>query len=194
MRVTGRQATVGLAVLLGVPGVVGLLLPQLVPGLERDAAVVLCIGALLLAIMAAVSRDPMCTGGARPEVARRYLRELTVTMAAYVLVLMASVWLLKRIDPPLLRFAVALLPLLPIGVAVRAMVRYTHALDELQRRIELESLALSTLFVSMLYMTGGLLHSADLLQVPAADAMLLVFPLISVAYGIVRGLIARRYE
>jgi len=194
MRVTGRQATVGLAVLLGVPGVVGLLLPQLVPGLERDAAVVLCIGALLLAIMAAVSRDPMCTGGARPEVARRYLRELTVTMAAYVLVLMASVWLLKRIDPPLLRFAVALMPLLPIGVAVRAMVRYTHALDELQRRIELESLALSTLFVSMLYMTGGLLHSADLLQVPAADAMLLVFPLISVAYGIVRGLIARRYE
>ena len=131
MRVTGRQVTVGLAVLLGVPGVVGLLLPQPPPGLERDYAIVLCVCAMLLAIMAAVSRDPMCTGGARPEVARRYLRELTATMAAYALVLLGSIWLLKRVDPPLLRIAVALLPVLPIGVAMRTMVRYTRALDEL---------------------------------------------------------------
>ena len=46
----------------------------------------------------------------------------------------------------------------------------------------------------MLYMTAGLLQSADLLRVPADDAMLFVFPMISAAYGIARGWIARRYE
>lgn len=192
MCVTGRRATAVLAVVFGVPGVAGLL--ALVPGLDLQTSIVLCVGALLLAGMAATNRDPMGTDVAPPAVGRRYVRELVVTMTAYVLVLAASLWLLKRVDPPLLRALVALAPLLPIWLAVRAVLRYMRALDEMQQRIEFESLGIATVVVSMLYMTGGLLQSAGLFQVPGEDAMIWVFPLISGVYGIARGVVARRYE
>jgi len=192
VRVTGRHVTAGLALLAGVPGVAALLVP--VPGLDTGAAVVLCIGALLLAAMAATNRDPMGIDVAPPAVGRRYVRDLTATMGAYVLVLFVSLRLLGRIDPPLLRAAVALAPLLPIGLAMGVMVRYLRALDEMQQRIELESLGIATMLVSMLYMTGGLLQVAGLVEVAGVDAMISVFPLIAGVYGIARGLIARRYE
>lgn len=174
MRLTGRSVTAGMALLFGVPGAVALFMP--VPGLDREAATVLCIGALLLAAIAATNPDPMGTAVASPGVGRRYVRELALTMTGYVLVLAASLWLLKRIDPPLLRAAVALAPLLPICLALCAMLRYLRALDELQQRIELQSLAIATGLVSMLYMAGGLLQSAGLLEVAAGDAMIWVFP------------------
>ena len=186
--------TAGLAVIFGAVGVTGLLLPQLLSGLREGSAIVLCVGAALLGAMAAANRDPMATGIAPPGITRRYLRELLVTMTAYALVLAFSLWLLKRVDPPLLRAAIALLPLLPIALAVRAIVRFTRALDEMQQRIEFESVAIAAVVVSMLYLTGGLLQSADLFQLPGEVAMMWVFPLIAGIYGIARGFVARRYE
>ena len=194
MRVTGRMLTAGLAAIFGVAGVIGLVLPQLLSGLRGGSAIVLCIGAALLGAMAAANRDPMATAIAPAPVTRRYLRELLVTMTAYVVVLACSLWLLKRIEPTLLRAAVALLPLLPIALAVRAVVRFTRALDEMQQRIEFESAAIAAVVVSMLYLTGGLLQSAEMFHVPGEVAMMWVFPLIAGFYGIARGFVARRYE
>ncbi len=194
MRVNGRMLTAGLAVIFGVAGVTGLLLPQLLSGMREGSAIVLCVGAVLLGAMAATNRDPMGTCIAPPGITRRYLRELLVTMTAYALVLAFSLWLLRRVDPPLLRAAIALLPLLPIALAVRVIVRFTRALDEMQQRIEFESIAIAAVVVSLLYLTAGLLQSADLFQLPGEVAMMWVFPLIASAYGVARGFVARRYE
>ena len=67
-------------------------------------------------------------------------------------------------------------------------------IDEMQQRIELQSLAIATGLVSALYMAGGLLQSAGLVRVAGEDAMIWVFPLVSAVYGVARGLVARRYE
>ena len=194
MRMSGRAVTFGLALLLGAPGVARLVAPGLLPGLDRGSAVVLCVGALLIGAMCLTNRDPMGIDVASPLVARRYLLEGGMAMLAYVLALAASLWLLKRVDPMPLRAAVALLPLLPIVAALLAMARYLRALDELQQRIELVSLAVASGVVSLLYMAGGLLQSARLVEIAARDAMIWVFPLICAAYGVGRGAIARRYE
>ena len=114
-------------------------------------------------------------------------------MSAYLLVLLASIWLLKRVDAVPLRIAIALAPVLPIGVAVRAMVRYVRDIDEMQQRIELEAINIATVFVSMLYMTGGFLQSARLIHVPADAAMIWVFPLVCFSYGLAKAFVARRY-
>lgn len=194
MRVSGRAFTLGLALLLGAPGVAGLVAPGLLPGVDRGAAIVLCVGALLTGAMCLTNRDPMGIDVASPPVARRYLLEGGMAMLAYVLALAGSLWLLKRVDPMPLRAAVALLPLLPILAALLAMARYLRSLDELQQRIELVSLAVASGLVSLLYMAGGLLQSARLIEIAARDAMIWVFPLICAVYGVGRGVVARRYE
>ena len=176
-------------------GVLGLVLPSLIP-VPRSISVALVVSALLLLLMAIAYRRhprPACAT-ASPQLQRRYTRELVTAMAAYVLVLSASVWLLVRVESLPARVLLALAPVLPIGFAVRAMVRHVRGIDEMQQRIELEAISVATVAVSMLYMTGGFLQSANLIHVPGAVAMLWVFPLICFSYGLAKAFVARRYQ
>jgi hypothetical protein len=88
---------------------------------------------------------------------------------------------------------VALLPALLVLWVMRAFVRYVRDSDELQRRIELESGAVAALLVSAGYLGAGFLQTAELIAVPAKVAMLWVFPLLCLFYGIVRTINGRRY-
>ena len=92
---------------------------------------------------------------APPALHRRYIREFSWAMAGYMVLLFLSMWLLKRVEEPTLRALVALLPAVPIALVLRAIIRYIRDADELQRRIELESVSFATALVSMLYMSGG---------------------------------------
>jgi hypothetical protein len=138
--------------------------------------------------------SPNACDATTPALRRRYLREFLPSMAAYVLLVFVSVWLLKQVDAPALRALVALLPLPPFAFALRAIVRYIRDADELQRRIELEAVSLSTAFVSFAYLTGGFLQAARVIDVRAADAMIWVFPLTCLAYGVVKIVVSRRYR
>ncbi len=192
-RISSSNLMGGTAVLLGA---LGLLLPQWVPGMPRAVTVILVLSALMLLLMAIAwrGRSSDACDVARPGLQRRYTRELLVSMTAYMLVLFASIWLLKHVDALPLRAAIALAPVLPIGFAMRAMVRYVRDTDEMQRRIELEAISIATLFVSMLYMTAGFLQSAKVIDIPASAAMIWVFPLVCFSYGLAKAFVARRYQ
>lgn len=129
-----------------------------------------------------------------PRLRRRYLREFSPAMAGYVVALFLSIWLLKRVDEPALRAVIALLPVAPVVLVVRALVRYIRDADELQRQIELESVSLATALVSMLYLAGGFLQMAKVIDIPSGVAMFWVFPLVCLAYGLVKTVVARRYR
>ncbi len=129
-----------------------------------------------------------------PSLRRRYLREFTPAMAAYVIGLFVSLWLLRRVDEPALRAVVALLPVAPVVLVVRAIIRYIRDADELQRQIELESVSMATALVSMLYLAGGFLQMAKVIDIPAGPAMFWVFPLVCLSYGLVKTVVARRYR
>lgn len=190
---TSSSLMAGTSVLLAA---IGLLLPRLVPGVPHGVTVVLVLAALMLFLMAIAwwGRSNDAHDAARPGLQRRYTRELLVSMTAYMLVLFASIWLLKHVEALPLRAAIALAPVLPIGFAMRAMVRYVRDTDEMQRRIELEAISIATLFVSMLYMTGGFLQSAKVIDIPASAAMIWVFPLVCFSYGLAKAFVARRYQ
>ncbi len=79
-------------------------------------------------------------------------------------------------------------------MSLRAMVRYIRDVDEMQQRIELEAVSLATAFVALGYMTGGFLQSAKVIDVPASAAMIWVFPLLCMAYGLAKAVVARRYR
>jgi len=150
-------------------------------------------GGLLLALLLWWSPD-ICES-TQPALQRRYLREFMPAMLGYVLALFLSMWLLRTFElPDALRALVALLPVPPIAFAVRAIIRYIRDTDELQRRIELEALSIATAGVSLGYLSAGLLQAAKVIDVPASAAMIWVFPLVCLVYGVAKVVIARRYS
>ena len=162
-------------------------MPDIAQGFLYGTGLACLLGAALLSRLP----EPCDTG--TPALRRRYLREFMPAMAAYVVTLFASVWLLKHVDAPGLRALVALLPVPAIAMAMRAIVRAIRDADELQRRIELEAVSIATAFVSLGYLAAGFLQAAKVVDIPASAAMIWVFPLVCLTYGIAKAAVSRRY-
>ena len=168
---------------------------RLLPGVPGMVAGILYGIALGLAFGALMRRSlPEPCDTAPPALRRRYTRELMLAMGAYVVVLFVSVWLLKQVEEPALRALLALAPVPPIALALRAMVRYIRDTDEMQQRIELEAVCIATAFVCLLYMAGGFLQAAKVIDIAAAAAMIWLFPLVCFSYGLAKLAVARRYR
>lgn len=161
--------------------------PEFASGLLYGMAAGCILGALIR------WRMPEPCDAATPALRRRYMREFLPAMALYVVALCLSIWLLKRVDHVALRALVALLPVPPVGFALRAMMRYIRDADELQRRIEVEAVSIATACVSLGYLAAGLLQQARVIQVRADAAMIWVFPLVCLAYGLAKTAVSRRY-
>ena len=131
---------------------------------------------------------------ATPGLRRRYLREFIPAMVGYMVLLVVSMLLLKRVEDHALRAVIALLPVAPIALTLRAIVRYIRDADELQRRIELEAVSLATALISLAYMAAGFLQLAKVIDIPSGVAMIWVFPLLCATYGLLKAVIARRYR
>ena len=131
---------------------------------------------------------------ATPALRRRYLREFTPAILAYIAAVFLSTWLLKRVDGLVLRGAVALLPLPPIALVLRAIIRRIRDADEMQRRIELEAVSMATALVSLVYMAGGFLQIAKVIDIAADDALFWMFPLVCLTYGVSKLIVARRFR
>jgi len=193
---TRRASSWGLLATAVVVGVAGLALPRLWPGLlPAWLGPALFVVGLTLAF-AALLRGQLPDGcdSASPGLRRRYTRELLLAMGAYVLILFASVWLLRHIEAPALRALVALLPVPPIAFALRAIVRYIRDSDEMQQRIELEAVCIATALVSLLYLAGGFLQTAKVIDIPAGAVLIWLFPLVCITYGLAKVVVARRYR
>ena len=127
--------------------------------------------------------------------ARAYRREMLPGMALYVVAVFLSSYLIRRgIDPLALRACVAVLPGLGLSWVTVAMVRYVRRLDEFVRRIELESIGIAALIVGQLYLVCGLLQLARVIAIPADVAMVWVFPLLCLCYGVVKFFVRRHYR
>lgn len=152
------------------------------------------LGALLFLLMPRWWREHCDEMYAQPA-GRRYIRALWPIMIAYSLSLFGSIWLIKRgIDSVPLRAAVAIVPALAILLFMRAALRYLREVDELQRRIETEAIGIAALTVSFLYFAAGLLDKARVISVDAAAAMIWVFPMTMLVYGIAKFFAVRRYQ
>jgi hypothetical protein len=174
-------------------------LPDIVRGFVAGILAGLGIGAILFILVRTVPplrnwADQAGCGDSTPALRRRYLREFVPAMAGYVIALGASLWLLRIVEEPVLRAMLALLPVPPVAFAVRAIIRHIRDSDELQRRIELEAVSSASALVSMLYLAGGLLQMAKVIDIPSGQAMFWVFPMICLAYGLTKAFVTGRYR
>ena len=131
------------------------------------------------------------------DVQRRYVRELLSAMAGYVAVLYASLWLLRNrgaeIGAPL-KAVLALLPMLPIAFAARAIVRVIRDSDELEQRIDLEAAAIAGLVVGLGYLTLGLLASAEVITLDGSAMAVWVFPSLCGTFGLAKWWTSGRFR
>ncbi|CTP91195.1 hypothetical protein [Xanthomonas graminis] len=144
-----------------------------------------CIGGMVLAPMLWSSSGSL-RDSAVPALARRYYRELGPPMLLYVVVMLCWKRLLDSVQADWARVLIALL----VALVIRAVARFVRDSDEMQRRIE----PIAAGLVAGGYVTAGFLQASGTIAVPAAAAMLWVFPLLCATYGIAKGVNARRYQ
>ncbi|HEY4560886.1 MAG TPA: hypothetical protein VIG54_09140 [Lysobacter sp.] len=181
----------GVALLLGAAAA-HWLLPGRVPDVIKGLAAGMGIGLLISGLIGRHLPDP--ADASTPALRRRYMREFAPAMAGYTVAILGSIWLLKHhVDQPALRALVALSPVPFVALAMRAMLRHIRDTDELQRRIEVESISLATALVSLAYFAAGLLQAAKVIDLPSSVAMIWVFPMVCIVYGLAKIVISRRY-
>ena len=123
--------------------------------------------------------------------ARRYMRQFIPAMIAYSIVLVAAMWMLDRLaDGSLWRIPVAVLPMIPIGFALRAYLIFLNGADELQRRIQLNGFAFAAGATGMVTLTYGFLENAGFPMI----SWVWIFPMIIAFWGIGSAVAERRYK
>ena len=128
---------------------------------------------------------------------RQYLKTFIPAMIAYVVVLFASILILKKIgmEAPLhLRAVLSLAPIVPIILVCRALIRFLHDSDELERKIELEAIALSGLFTGLIFLCLGFLASSKIIYLDGAAVAIWVFPSLFGLYGVAKCISSWRYR
>lgn len=126
---------------------------------------------------------------------RRYLRWLLVSMSMYASLLVTSLFALRAIpaEALALRAGVGLLPVLPLLLLVWAFARYIREADEMQRQIELQSVALAAMVTGLGFMVAGFLASAGVFELKGDLVAILVLPTLFGSYGLAKAVVARSY-
>jgi hypothetical protein len=121
---------------------------------------------------------------------RRYLVEFGGAMTAYVLVLLSTAWVLNTYPEGSWRYAVGVLPVLPVLLLLWAVQRAIARMDELQRRVQLEGVAFAFAATGALTFTYGFLEGVGLPHL----SWTLVLPLMFALWGAGVALAGRRYR
>ena len=126
---------------------------------------------------------------------KRYLREFIPAMLAYMALILLFGTLVQRTESTAWRAVLALLPLLPILLVIRAMIRVIRDQDELERRIDLEAIAIAAMVTGFGFFSFGLLLSAGVGWRVSADAIAIwVMPCLFGSFGVAKLLVAWRYR
>lgn len=124
------------------------------------------------------------------QATRRYARDFTVTMIAYVIVVIISRLTLNNMEDSPWRFAIALLPIVPVIFLMAAFMRYLTAIDELQQKIQLQAIGFAAGTTGLLTFAYGFL---ELVGFPQFSTFL-IFPLMIILWGLGLSYFSRRYQ
>jgi hypothetical protein len=91
---------------------------------------------------------------------RRYAIQLALAMISYAIVLIISLTLIPSVPRGWLQVLVATAPVIPVIFVLVSIVRLFSRIDEMQRRIHLEAIALAAGITALLALTCGFLENA----------------------------------
>ncbi|MFJ1299045.1 hypothetical protein ACILG0_03700 [Pseudomonadota bacterium AL_CKDN230030165-1A_HGKHYDSX7] len=122
---------------------------------------------------------------------KRYALELCAALAFYVVLLIGANLVEAAIDPSGgLKIAINLLPMIGALAAAWAIMRALWQMDELQRRIQLDAIAISFLGTALITFGWGFAEGAGLPQLRAFA----VWPIMASLWGVGLIIAQRRYR
>jgi hypothetical protein len=134
-----------------------------------------------------------CSAAPR-EVQKEYARDMLIASLAYAGVLVASVFAVRRLEPPQwLAVVLALASAAPGLLMIRAYIRRFNRIDEFQRRVEMEAMLIAAAIVGFSSFTYGFIESFAHLA-PMEGALIWVFPALWFVFGIAQIFVRRRYQ
>lgn len=126
---------------------------------------------------------------------QRYLRELMLAMSVHIALILLYGYLVPRTDSAFWRAVLVILPLLPVLLAIRTIIRLIRDQDEFERTIDLEAVAEAAMLTWSGYFSVGLLLSADVAWRRALVALAIwLLPCPFGSFGAARCLMARSYR
>ena len=135
-------------------------------------------------------RNDMVQTNRERAIGRRYVLQMTGLMAVYIVVLMLSIHALQTHSfEPVSRALIAVTPALPLFGVVAAVIQFMLSIDELQRQIHLEALAIAAGITAALAITYTFLEGVGL---PHSQAWW-AFVCIDIVWAAALPFIKRRY-
>jgi hypothetical protein len=135
-----------------------------------------------------------CPPSKWPAAFKQYRREFLIATGLYAAVLFASVSVLQRMELP--KWAVvfvALAPVVPVVLMLRAYLTVLGKMDELQRRIQSEAILIAAGVVGFGSFAYGFLEGAKVLpSIPGA--LLWILPAMIAVWGLALPYVSRRYS
>lgn len=121
---------------------------------------------------------------------KRYSRELVAAFTAYAAVLVGTRWAIRAFDiDGFALTALAALPMAPALAVTAVALRHFATMDELQRRVQIESFAASALLVGLVTFSLGFVEDVAVPRV----SMIWVFPAILAGWGVIAPILRQRY-
>ncbi len=120
----------------------------------------------------------------------RYLRDIAVAGALYIVFVLAGALVVRHLDPPqFLKILLAIAPMAPALLMLRAYLVHLNSMDEFQRRMQNDALLISTAIIVFGSFAWGFLEEwAELPRV----GMLWIFPTFSLLFAVVHTVIRFR--
>jgi hypothetical protein len=135
-----------------------------------------------------------CPPSKSPAAFKQYRRDFLIATVLYTVVLFASVSVLQRMELP--KWAVvlvALAPVAPVALMLRAYLTVLGKMDELQRRIQSEAILIAAGVVGFGSFAYGFLEGANVLpSIPGA--LLWILPAMIAVWGVALPYVSRRYS
>jgi hypothetical protein len=132
------------------------------------------------------------TEGASKAVGRRYMRDMAIAGGLYMALVIGGALVLRFVDPPQwARIVLALLPLAPVALILRAILVFINSIDEFQRRVQMEAVLISAGLTAFGTFAWGFLEEwADLPRL----SVMWILPAMMLTWGVTVWLIRRRYK
>ena len=122
---------------------------------------------------------------------RRYMKELFLSMSAYIVILTASLTVLKNYEfSKLWQVVISISPAVPVVFVIVAIMRLLQDSDELQQRVQLLATSFSAALTGFITFSYGFLENVGFPKFPT----FLVFPLLIAIWGISLGYFGRKYK
>lgn len=125
------------------------------------------------------------------QVMNRYSKELAIASIAYAALLVTSIIILQRYEfSKALQIVITLLPAIPTGFVILAIMRMLIDSDELQQRIQLYATAFSAALTGFVTFSYGFLENVGFPKF----STFLIFPMLVAFWGISLAYFSRKYR